>query len=80
MPAAIRLMRVGKKKYPSYRIIVIDQRKKRGGRYIDQIGYYNPMPNPPVLQLDKKKFQDWLNKGAVLSEGINKLKNLLKRV
>lgn len=81
MPATIRLMRIGKKNQPSYRIIVIDKRKKRNGTYIEQIGFYNPLTNPASLQLDEKKVEDWINKGALVSDGLNKLlaKNKLLR-
>ena len=80
MPATIRLMRIGKKGYPNYRIIVIDKRKKRDGAYLEKLGYYNPMTSPPELTLDYKKFNAWLKKGAVLSEGFKKLKNKLKGI
>ncbi|MCL4378646.1 MAG: 30S ribosomal protein S16 [Actinobacteria bacterium] len=74
-------MRIGKKNQPSYRIIVIDKRKKRNGTYIEQIGFYNPLTNPASLQLDEKKVEDWINKGALVSDGLNKLlaKNKLLR-
>ena len=74
MPTTIRLMRIGKKGSPSYRIVAIDKRKKRNGRYLEKIGFYNPLQNPPVLQVDKKKLDYWLQKGATISEGIRKLK------
>ncbi len=73
MAVSIRLSRFGKKHQPFYRIVVMDKRKKRDGKYIEKIGYYNPLVNPPDIKIDKEKFQYWINKGAVLSEGISKL-------
>jgi len=73
MPAAIKLMRVGKKGMPSYRIVVIDKRKKRSSNYIEKLGYYNPLRNPALLDLNQEKLDTWIKKGAILSEGIKKL-------
>jgi len=73
MPATIRLMRFGKKGQPSYRIVVIDKRKKRDGSYIEKIGSYNPMVEPKHLDLDDKKLNEWKLKGAIISEGMRKL-------
>lgn len=66
-------MRFGKKKQPSYRIVVLDKRKKRDGSYIEKIGFYNPMTQPATFELDQEKFNDWRSKGAQISEGIRKL-------
>lgn len=73
MPAAIKLLRTGKKGKPSYRIVVIDKRKKLTGNCLDKIGNYNPLTNPAKINLDKTKLEGWLKKGAVLSEGVRKL-------
>lgn len=73
MTVMIRLMRIGKKNSPSYRIIAVDKRKKRTGSYIEKIGLYNPMKNPAIFEIDKDKFEKWKNRGAVYSEGITKL-------
>ena len=73
MPAAIKLIRVGKRGKPNYRIVVMDKRKKRTGAYLEKIGYYNPLTNPPVLSFDQDRYDYWLSKGAVISEGIRKL-------
>lgn len=73
MPASIRLMRTGKKSQPNYRVIVVDKRKKRDGAYIEKIGYYNPLTEPATIEIKKDRLQDWLSKGAVLSEGMVKL-------
>ena len=74
MSATIRLMRVGKRGNPSYRIIVIDKRKKQNGLYLEKIGFFNPLPHPPVLELKKDRYDYWVSKGAELSDGIIKLK------
>lgn len=73
MAVTIRLMRFGKKSRPSYRVVVLDKRKKRDGAYLEKIGFYNPMTQPATLQIDKNKFKDWIKKGAQTSEGIRKL-------
>lgn len=79
MPAAIKLIRIGKKHQPSYRIVVVDKRKKRNGSYIELLGTYNPLTNPPVLSVDRDKLKDWLGKGAQLSDGTRKLKLHLRK-
>lgn len=61
---AIRLTRIGAKKQPSYRIIVSEKRYKRDGRYIDKLGFYNPLTNPATISVDKKKFDYWMKVGA----------------
>ena len=74
MSAAIKLVRVGKRGKPSYRIVVMDRRKKRNGEYLEQVGFYNPLTEPATLNVDEKKLEYWLERGAVLSEGLQKLK------
>ena len=64
MAVAIKLIRIGKKGYPSYRIVAIDKREKRNGPYLEKIGFYNPVASPPVLTINKQKFDYWLSKGA----------------
>lgn len=66
-------MRIGKKGFPNYRIVAVDRRKKRNGTYLEKLGFYNPLVNPPILDLDKAKLTSWLTKGALLSEGMRKL-------
>jgi len=77
MPAAIKLSRIGKKDFPVYRIVVIDKRKKRNANYIEKIGFYNPHKDPSEIIINKEKLTSWLKKGAVISEGVNKV---LKRI
>ncbi len=60
----IRLKRMGMKKHPFYRIVVADERSPRDGRFIEEIGYYNPMTQPAQIKVDNDKAQDWMKKGA----------------
>lgn len=69
----IRLARVGKKKQPSYRVVVADARAPRDGAYLEVIGYYNPRTEPMTFELDEDKARDWLRKGAQPSERMHKL-------
>ncbi|MBO5924805.1 MAG: 30S ribosomal protein S16 [Clostridia bacterium] len=64
MMLKIRLTRLGAKKNPFYRIVVMDSRKARDGEYVDQVGYYNPKKNPAEVKLDVEKAKDWISKGA----------------
>ena len=73
MAVTIRLMRFGKRKQPSYRVVVIDKRKKRDGSYIEKIGLYTPMSPTKQFELDEEKYKGWIAKGAEISEGIRKL-------
>ena len=69
----IRLTRLGKKKQPFYRIVVVDSRKKRDGAYIESIGYYNPLKEPPEIKVDVEKAVGWMMKGAQPSETVREL-------
>ena len=63
----IRLRRVGKKKRPSYRIVVADVRAPRDGNFVDQVGHYDPLTNPPTVVLDQDKTKQWVSVGAQAS-------------
>ncbi len=76
MAASIRLKRMGRKKLPCYRIVVIDSRKKRDGEYIDNIGTYNPLVHPAQIVVNEEKAISWLQKGATPSDTV---KSLLSR-
>ncbi len=76
MAVKIRLRRMGQKKAPFYRIVVADSRYPRDGRFIDEIGYYNPLTNPAEIKIDAEKATDWLAKGAQPTETV---KSLLKK-
>lgn len=73
MAVRIRLMRMGKKKKPSYRVVVTDGRKPRDGRYIEQIGRYEPLADPSVVEISNDRAVDWLVKGAQPSDRVRKL-------
>jgi small subunit ribosomal protein S16 len=73
MPATIRLMKFGKRGYQTFRVVVLDKRKKRDGSYLEKVGQYNPHTEPATLTLDQPKFDAWVKKGAVISEGMRKL-------
>ena len=79
----IRLRRVGAKKHPFYRIVVADQRAARDGSFIEQIGTYDPFPDPPEIKIDEEKVNAWIKKGAQPSESVVSLlqtKGILPRV
>jgi small subunit ribosomal protein S16 len=69
----IRLTRMGSKKQPFYRIIVADGRSPRDGRFIENIGTYDPKTNPSTIELNKEKAMDWLKKGATPTNTVKKL-------
>jgi small subunit ribosomal protein S16 len=73
MPVKIRLTRMGKKKQPSYRVVVVDSRKPRDGAYIEQIGRYDPRQEPSLIEIDNERALDWLQKGAQPTERAKKL-------
>ena len=73
MAVKMRLMRMGKKKTPSYRVVVVDGRSPRDGRYIEQIGRYDPQQNPSLVEIDNEKAVDWLRKGAQPTDTVRKL-------
>jgi len=69
----IRLMRVGKRKQPTYRVVVADGRSPRDGRIIESIGKYGPRHEPSLIDIDGDKALDWLRKGAQPTEQVQKL-------
>ncbi len=73
MPVKIRLTRVGRKKKPSYRVVVMDSRKPRDGKYIEQIGRYDPRQEPSLVEINNERALDWLHKGAQPTERAQKL-------
>lgn len=66
----IRLKRVGGKKHPFYRVVVADQRAARDGAFIEQIGTYDPFPDPPEIKIDEEKAAQWIKNGAQPSESV----------
>ncbi len=76
MAVKMRLTRMGAKKAPFYRVIVADSRSPRDGRFIDEIGYYNPLTNPADIKIDAEKAKKWIANGAQPTETV---KSLLKK-
>lgn len=76
MAVKIRLRRMGAKKAPFYRIVVADSRYPRDGRFIEEIGYYNPVTNPPEIKVDTEKAKQWINNGAQPTETV---KDILRK-
>lgn len=73
MAVKMRLIRIGKTKQPSYRVVVIDGRSPRDGRYLEQIGRYDPRQEPSLVEIDNEKAVDWLQKGAQPTDRVRKL-------
>ncbi len=76
MAVHIRLRRTGTTRKPSYRVVVADSRAARDGKFIEVIGHYNPLTEPPTIKIEVEKAQAWIAKGAQPS---NTVKNLLAR-
>ena len=76
MAVKMRLTRIGAKKAPFYRVIVADSRAPRDGRFIDEVGTYNPLTNPSEIKIDAEKAKTWLANGAQPTETV---KALLKK-
>ena len=72
----MRLRRMGAKKAPTYRVIVADSRSPRDGRFIEEIGYYNPMTNPAEVKIDAEKAKKWISNGAQPTDTV---RDLLKK-
>jgi small subunit ribosomal protein S16 len=70
MAVRMRLKRTGKRKQPSFRVVVADQRSPRDGRNIEEVGTYNPLTNPSEIHIDETKALAWLSKGAVPSDSV----------
>ncbi len=73
MSVRIRLKRMGAKKRPFYRVVVADSRSPRDGRFIEEIGYYNPTTDPKTIKIDREKAEKWLSQGAQPSETVKSL-------
>jgi small subunit ribosomal protein S16 len=69
----LRLMRMGKKKQPTYRVVAADGRAPRDGRFIEILGHYDPRQEPSVVSLDTTKVDEWLAKGAQPTDRVRKL-------
>ena len=75
MAVKIRLRRMGAKKAPFYRIVVADSRYPRDGRFIDEVGYYDPMTEPATIKIDSEKVEKWLANGAQPTETVKSIIN-----
>ena len=73
MAVKIRLKRMGQKKAPFYRIIVADSRSPRDGRFIEELGYYNPLTEPATVKIDEEKAAKWLSNGAQPTDTVKAL-------
>lgn len=73
MAVRIRLRRMGAKKAPFYRLVVADSRSPRDGRFIEEIGYYNPIKEPVEIKIDEEKAKKWLETGAKPSDTVKTL-------
>lgn len=73
MAVKIRLRRMGAKKTPFYRVVVADSRYPRDGRFIEEIGYYNPLENPAIVKIDEEKAKKWIENGAQPTDTVKDL-------
>jgi len=69
----IKLARTGKKNQPSFRIVIQEARSKVDGKNVEILGHYLPLATPAVIKIDKKKYQEWVNKGAQPTETVRQL-------
>lgn len=69
----IRLVRIGKRKQPHYRVVVADSKMPRNGRHVDLLGHYNPRTEPSTVKIDTERAQEWLQKGAQPTDRVRKL-------
>ncbi|ACH93626.1 SSU ribosomal protein S16P [Borrelia duttonii CR2A] len=75
MSVRIRLKRMGAKKRPYYRIVVMDSSSPRDGRAIEELGYYHPVERQNQVKINKNKFQEWVDKGAIPSDTVKRILN-----
>jgi len=78
MAVKIRLRRMGAKKAPFYRIVVADSRYPRDGRFIEEVGYYDPTKEPSVIKIDEEKAKTWLANGAQPTDTVLKIQGIVK--
>ena len=69
----IRLKRVGARKQPSYRVVIADSRAARDGRFVEQVGHYNPRTEPATVEIDEERVVMWLRRGAQPSESVARI-------
>ncbi len=73
MSTTIRLTRIGKKHQPLYRVVVKTTRDKRDGKYIEELGFYNPNTNPATVTLKKDRIDYWIKQGSIVSDTVKSL-------
>ena len=73
MSVSIRLRRMGSSRRPTYRVVVADSRSPRDGRFIEIIGHYNPLTEPPTVKIDRERAANWIAKGAQPSNTVKRL-------
>ncbi|PYN04535.1 MAG: 30S ribosomal protein S16 [Candidatus Rokuibacteriota bacterium] len=73
MAVTIRLRRMGTTKRPAYRVVVADSRSPRDGRFIEVLGHYSPLTEPPTVKIDRAKVEAWIKKGAQPSNTVRQL-------
>jgi small subunit ribosomal protein S16 len=79
MAVTIRLTRAGSKKVPFYRVVAADRRSPRDGRFIEQLGVYDPLRDPVEFRVDQERLDYWIKNGAVPSETVGQLLGRLRR-
>jgi small subunit ribosomal protein S16 len=79
MAVTIRLTRGGSKKVPFYRVVAADRRSPRDGRFIEQLGVYDPLRSPPEVRIDAERLSHWLSVGALPSQTVGELIRDLRR-
>ncbi|NPA30667.1 MAG: 30S ribosomal protein S16 [Chloroflexi bacterium] len=73
----IRLRRVGARNQPSFRIVAVDSRVKRDGKYLENLGFYNPRTDPPTVVVHEERVYHWLSNGAQPSESVERIFNMI---
>jgi small subunit ribosomal protein S16 len=73
MSVVIRMQRAGGRNYPFFRVVVADSRRARDGRFLEKVGYYNPLTKPAQVQLDQERIHFWMGRGALPSESVGVL-------
>jgi len=73
MPVRVRLTRKGAKKRPFYRIVAADSEAPRDGRFLEVLGYYDPLKDPALVHIDEDKVRKWIQRGAKVSETVGSL-------
>lgn len=79
MSVVIRLQRAGTRNRPFFRVVVADSRRARDGAFIEKLGYYDPLPEPDVISIDRPKLETWVQKGAQPSESVRVLVRRLEQ-